>query len=227
MFIGHAAVGFAAKKWAPRASLAWLLAAPWLLDLLWPVFLLARLESVRARPDAASPFLTLDFVSYPWSHSLVMALVWSLLFGLAYAGATRDRAGAWVVGALVASHWLLDVIVHVPDLPLWPGPSPLLGFGLWRLPAYAMFVEGVLFVAGLAVYVSVTRPKDALGNILLAALVAVLLAGYWLSLGGGPAPSTAAVAWTMIGFGLVVVPWAAWIERHRRLAGADDQSRML
>ena len=74
MFIGHAATGFAAKKLAPRASLAWLLVAPWLLDFLWPAFLVLGIERVRPRA-AASPFLNLEFVSYPWSHSLLMALV--------------------------------------------------------------------------------------------------------------------------------------------------------
>jgi hypothetical protein len=227
MFIGHAAVGFAAKRWAPRASLAWLLAAPWLLDFLWPVSLLLGAERVRPRPDAVSPFLNLEFVAYPWSHSLLMALAWAALFGVLYARATRDRRGAWILAALVVSHWLLDFLVHVPDLPLVPGPSPRVGLGLWRFPAYTMFVEGVMFVGGLAVYVGCTRPRDAWGNVGLAGLVATLLGIYWLSLSGGAPPGAAAIAWTMLAFGAVVVPWAAWIERHRRPAGDEDQSRML
>ena len=217
MFIGHAAVGFAARRWAPRASLAWLLAAPWLLDLLWPVFLLLGIEKVAPQP-AVSPFLTLSFVSYPWSHSLVMALAWSVLLALVYARTTRDRRGAIVIGALVASHWALDAVVHVPDLPLWPGPSPLVGLGLWRWPAITMFVEGILFIGGLAIYGATTRPRDRTGNIALAALVAVLLGLYWLSLSGSPPPSTAAIAWTTLVFGALVVPWGAWIERHREAA---------
>jgi hypothetical protein len=221
MFIGHAAAGFAAKRWAPRASLAWLLAAPWLLDLLWPVFLLLGTEKVTPQASA-SPFLSMAFTSYPWSHSLVMALFWSVVAGAAYGRVTRDRAGALVIGALVASHWLLDLIVHVPDLPLWPGRSPLLGLALWRLPALTMFVEGVLFVGGLALYVSATRPRDRTGNLALAALVAALLGLYWASLSGGPPPSTQAVAWTMLAFGAAIVPWAAWIERHRRSATHED-----
>jgi len=223
MFIGHAAAGFAAKKLAPRASLAWLLVAPWLLDFLWPLFLAAGIARVRPRA-AASPFLNLDFVFYPWSHSLLMALVWAALFGFAYARATRDRRGAMVVSALVVSHWAMDLLVHVPDLPLWPGPSPLFGLGLWRLPAYAMFVEGLLFVGGLAVYVGCTRPLDRTGNLALGGLVAFLLGIYWLSLSGGAPPSNLAIAGTMLVFGGILVPWAAWVDRHR---GEADQSRML
>ena len=221
MFIGHAAVGFAAKRWAPRASLAWLLAAPWLLDLLWPLFLLLGIEKV-APQASVSPFLNLRFVSYPWSHSLVLALVWSALAAALYARTTRDRQGAIVIGALVASHWLLDLVVHVPDLPPWPGSSARYGLGLWRWPAVTMFVEGVLFVGGLAVYVSTTRPKDRTGNLALAALVAAVLGIYWASLSGSPPPGTAAIAWTMLLFGALVVPWAAWIDRHRRVATAED-----
>ena len=215
MFLGHAAAGFAARRLAPRASLAWLLAAPWLLDLLWPVFLLLGLEKV-APQVSASPFLNLSFTSYPWSHSLVMALAWGVVAGAVYARFARDRAGAFVIGALVVSHWALDLVVHVPDLPLWPGPSPLFGLGLWRWPAVTMFVEGVLFVGGLALYVGATRPRDRTGNLALAALVAALLGLYWASLSGGPPPSTPAIAWTMLAFGAAVVPWAAWIERHRK-----------
>ena len=227
MFLGHAAAGFAAKRWAPRTSLAWLLVAPWLLDLLWPVFLLLGLEKV-APQESVSPFLTMRFVSYPWSHSLLMAIVWAFVAGALYARMTRDRQGARVIAALVVSHWAMDWIVHVPDLPLWPGNSPHYGLALWRWPAVTMFVEGALFVAGLGLYVSATRPRDRTGNLALAGLMAALLGLYWASLSGGPPPSTPVIAGTMLIFGAVIVPWAAWIERHRRLVTPeDDQSRML
>src|SRR4029079_17169912 len=104
MFLGHAALGFAAKRAAPRTNLGWLLAAPYLADLLWPVFLLLGWERVRIDPGntAVTP---LDFTSYPWSHSLLMLAVWSLALGGLYAITRRDARGAWIVGALVASHW--------------------------------------------------------------------------------------------------------------------------
>jgi hypothetical protein len=225
LFIGHAAVGFAARKWAPRAPLAWLLTAPWLLDLLWPVFLLLGVE--RVRPQASvSPFLNLEFVSYPWSHSLLMALVWSLVFGGIYRAVTRDARGAFVIGLLVASHWVLDAVVHVPDLPLAPGLPARVGLGLWRFPALTMGIEGPMFVGGLALYVSCTRPRGRLGDLALAGLVAALLGLYFMSLSGSPPPSTTAIALTTLVFGALIVPWAMWIDRNREARPAG-QSRML
>jgi len=214
MFIGHAAAGFASKRLAPRASLAWLLAAPWLLDLLWPVFLLTGVERVRIDPGntAVTP---LDFVSYPWSHSLVMALVWSALFGAAYRRLTRDSRGAWIVGALVASHWVLDLVVHRADLPLVPGLPLKVGLGLWNSVVGTLAVEGGLFTLGLAIYLWATRARDLQGTIGLWALVVFLLGMYAANLGGPPPPNSSAIAWVTLAFGALLVPWAMWIERHR------------
>jgi hypothetical protein len=220
MFIGHAAVGFAARRWAPRANLAWLLTAPWLLDLLWPVFLLLGVECVRPQASV-SPFLAMEFVSYPWSHSLLMAIVWGIVLGGIYRAVTRDPRGAWVVGVLVVSHWVLDAVVHVPDLPLVPGLPARVGFGLWRYPALTMGVEGLMFIGGLAVYVACTRPRDRMGDLALAGLVAALLGLYFTSLSGGPPPSTTAVAVTTLLFGALIVPWAMWIDRHREARPGD------
>ncbi|MFZ0796374.1 MAG: metal-dependent hydrolase [Terriglobales bacterium] len=98
------------------------------LDLLWPVFLLLGLEHVRVAPGTTK-VQALDFYDYPLSHSLIMAVGWSLLVGLSYYMVRRYRSGAWVVGSLVLSHWFLDLLVHRPDLPLWPG-GPKYGLGL-------------------------------------------------------------------------------------------------
>src|SRR5262245_28770599 len=106
MFIGHFAVGFAAKRAAPRASLGTYVAAAVFLDVLWPVFLLLGIEKVRIDPGntAVTP---LDFVSYPWSHSLLMAAVWSLVFAGVHYGIRRDPFTAKVLGSVVFSHWIL------------------------------------------------------------------------------------------------------------------------
>src|ERR1700746_1894355 len=93
MFIGHFAVGFAAKKFAPRTSAAVLLAAPLFLDLLWPVFLLLGWEQVRIDPGNTR-YTPLDLWDYPWSHSLLMAVVWATGFALILYGITRYGPGA-------------------------------------------------------------------------------------------------------------------------------------
>src|SRR5918911_4078452 len=115
MFIGHLAVGFAAKRVAPRAGLAPLMAAPVLLDLVWPLFVLAGAEEVRIAPGhtAVTP---LEFVSYPWSHSLAAAAVWAALFAGLYVARTRYAAGAAAIAVGVVSHWVLDFATHAPDM---------------------------------------------------------------------------------------------------------------
>src|SRR6185436_7872623 len=122
MFVGHFAVGLASKRLAPRSSEGVLLLAPLFLDVIWPVFLATGLESVRIDPGNTA-FTPLDLHDYPWSHSLVMSLVWSVLFGLGYYAFSRYRRGAVVIGLGVFSHWVFDFVTHRPDMPLWPGSA--------------------------------------------------------------------------------------------------------
>jgi hypothetical protein len=213
MFIGHAAVGFASKAGAPRGSLGWLLAAPFLLDFLWPVFLLLGIEHVTIErgPNA---FLNFSFDSYPWSHSLAMAVGWALVYGALAHFFTRSAAVGWVSALGVVSHWICDAIVHRPDLPLWPGSSIFVGMGLWNSVPGTLAVELPMFAAGVWLYVKATRPKDAVGRWALAALVAVLLFFYAGAAFGPPPPNVAAVAIGTLAI-LVFVPWAIWIDRHR------------
>ncbi len=130
MFIGHFALGFAAKRAAPRLSLATLFAAAQFADLLWPFLLAAGVEQVRIVPGITA-FTPLDFISYPYSHSLLALVIWGVLFGAICAVIVRDRRVMLVVAALVVSHWVLDWITHRPDMPLYPG-SVKVGLGLWN-----------------------------------------------------------------------------------------------
>src|SRR3989339_132004 len=120
MFIGHYAVALAAKKGAPKVSLGTLFIAAQLVDLLWPLFLLLGLEHVRIDPGNTA-FTPLDFYDYPITHSLVGAVGWSMLLGGVYYGFRRERKSAVVIGLVVFSHWILDLITHRPDLPLGLG----------------------------------------------------------------------------------------------------------
>jgi membrane-bound metal-dependent hydrolase YbcI (DUF457 family) len=216
VFIGHNAVGFASKGAAPRTSLGWLMAAPMFLDLLWPIFLILGIEHVRIAPGDTK-FTPLDFYDYPWSHSLLMAIIWSVLFALAYFMRTRYAAGAVVLGFGVVSHWVCDFIVHRPDLPLYPG-GPKVGLGLWNRPRTAVLLEVALFVVGVAIYVRTTRARDRAGVIGLWSFIVVLLAIYAAASQGTPPPNLA----TLIGMalaGFLIPPWVAWIDRHREARG--------
>jgi len=146
LFIGHYAVGLAAKRFAPRTSLGVLIAAPILLDLLWPIFILTGLEQVRIDPGNTR-FTPLDFVSYPISHSLVAAIAWATLFAVFYFIYNRYQAGAVLIWIGVVSHWLLDVVTHRPDMPLYAG-GPQLGLGLWNRPAATIAVEAAMYAGG-------------------------------------------------------------------------------
>src|SRR5512140_353605 len=117
MFLGHIGVALAAKRAAPRTSLGTLVAASVWIDLVWPVLLLAGVERVRIDPGntAVTP---LDFEHYPFTHGAVAVAIWALAFGAAYLARTGYRRGAIVAAVLVASHWVLDAVVHRPDLPL-------------------------------------------------------------------------------------------------------------
>lgn len=214
MFIGHFAVGFVAKRAAPRASLGTYVAAGVFLDMLWPVFLLLGIEHVRIAPGitAFSPF---DFVDYPWSHSLLMAIVWSLVFGGGHYLFRKDRATAKVLGAVVFSHWILDWVTHRPDLPLAPGLSYRTGLSLWDSVPATVAIEVSLFLAAAWWYERSNEALDAIGRWAWYGLIGVLLVFYGASLGPPPAPGQE----RMIAMGTIAmwvfIPWAAWVDRHR------------
>jgi len=213
MFIGHFAVGFAAKKFAPRTSMALLLSAPLFLDMLWPIFVLAGWEQVRI-DSGNTRYTPLDFVHYPWSHSLLMSVVWASLFAGLYYTVARERAGTIAIWIGVVSHWVLDWVTHRPDMPLYPG-GPRLGLGLWNSIAGTMVVEISMFAAGVWLYAQTTRARDRIGKYALGAYVGLLLLLYISDRFSGPPRSVAAVAWVGIAAGAIFVPWAWWFDRHR------------
>jgi len=213
VFIGHYALGFAAKRFAPRTSLGTLFAAPTLADLLWPIFLLLGIEHAHVVPGA-NPFLTLWLDDYPYSHSLFALIVWGALFGYLYRAKTRNKRAGLVIGLLVVSHWVLDVVTHRPDIQLYPGGAKL-GLGLWNWPAATVIVESVMLIAGVAIYARATRARDAIGRWGLWGLIALLAASYYSSLFTPTPIDVRALAIGGIFFELVFVVVAWWVDRHR------------
>jgi len=216
MFIGHFGAAFGLKKAAPKVSLGVLFLAAQFVDLLWPTLLLAGVERVEIAPGITR-MTPLDFVHYPVSHSLLAAVGWALLFGLVYGLIRKYPAGGWVCGIAVLSHWLLDLLVHRPDLQLLPWDSIRVGLGLWNHPVVAIALETAIFVAGLWLYVRATKTRDKVGTWALVGLVAFLLAIHVSNIFGPPPPSVTAIAWVGHAQWLLVL-WAFWIDRHRRAA---------
>lgn len=214
MFLGHYGLAFGAKRAAPETSLGTLILAGNLADTVWPILLLLGVEQVRVVPGwmTTSP---LDFVSYPWSHSLLTQALGGLAFGGVVWALRRDMRAAVVTGLLVVSHWFLDMPFHRPDLPVWPG-GPKVGFSLWNSAAVTYGAEALLFGVGVWLYATRTKAKDRLGTVALWALVVFLVAVYGAAALGPPPPSPTALAWTGLVLWLLV-PWAYFIDRHRSL----------
>jgi hypothetical protein len=219
MFVGHFAVGFAAKPIAPKVSLATLILATALADVLWIVFFTAGLEQVVIEPGLMAAN-SLNLVSVPFSHGLVMDVVWALLFAGLYFAARRDSRGAGVIFAAVLSHWILDVVSHRPDMPLAPGSDIRFGLGLWNSRLATLIVEGTLWFAAVAVYVRATRPRGPAGLYAFWPVIVVLTAFWLISLRGDPPPSLGFLAAFNVIFMAVILAWAAWMNRARLMQRA-------
>jgi membrane-bound metal-dependent hydrolase YbcI (DUF457 family) len=213
MFIGHFAVGLAAKKFDSSISLGTAFIAVQFLDLLWPLLVLFGIEQVDVDPGNTA-FTPLHFVYYPYSHSLVFTCCWSILFGLLYYLITRKLNSSVIISLLVLSHWLLDLITHTTDLPLSPWSDMKMGFGLWNSIVFSIIVEVSLFLFGTYLYIKATTPKNRKGKILFWSLIIFLLFTYVSNIVGPLPPSGKDVALVAISMWLLV-GWGYWIERNR------------
>ena len=217
MFLGHFAVAFAAKPLVPRASLALLIIAAQLADVLWPIFVALGLEEVRISPGNTA-FTPLEFVSYPYSHSLLMLAVWAVLLGIISRQLIPHRAAVPVVAGLVVSHWVLDWVTHRPDMPLLLS-GPRFGLGLWNSIRATLVVELIMFAAGVWIYARATRAMTASARWGFVALIVFLLVVYLANVFAGAPPSVAAVYIAALVGSLLIAAWAWWIDRSRVSAG--------
>ncbi len=212
MFLGHFALGFAAKKAAPVVSLGMLFLAAQFVDLLWPTLLLLGVERVAVVPGI-TVVTPLDFEHYPVTHSLVAGAFWASFLAIIYALIGRNLRGAWLVAALVLSHWFLDLVVHRPDLPIVPGGLKV-GLGLWNSLPWSLVVEFGLFALGVWLYARSTVAKNRTGTWALWSLVAFLAVVYVANIFGPPLPGAGAIAVAGHATWLLVL-WGFWVDRNR------------
>jgi membrane-bound metal-dependent hydrolase YbcI (DUF457 family) len=213
MFVGHYAAAIAAKAAEPRAPLWTYVAGCQLLDIAWGVFVATGVETVRF--DATLPGSQLDLASMPWSHSLPAALVWAALAMAACRFLLRLPWGAAaMVGAVVASHWVLDLIVHRPDLPLWPG-GPEQGFGLWNLPLTEMALEmGLVALAAIA-WTACLKASGSRAITAFVFVIVLIVIGMLAGLPMNSDPGALAIGVTAVIIYLVVAGLSLFFDRPR------------
>jgi len=217
MFIGHFGAGLSAKIIDPKPSLGTYFLAAQFIDLLWPVFLLFGLESVVIDPGNTA-FTPLNFEYYPFSHSFIAVLTYGIIFGGVYFALKKNLRAAVILGLLVLSHWILDLITHRPDLPIAFGDSVKVGFGLWNSILFSILFEGAIFVGGAYLYFKVTDAKNRKGSFGLWGLLIFVSLIYISNIFGPPPPSVEPIAY--IGMAQwMIIAWAYWIDKNRTVKG--------
>jgi hypothetical protein len=221
LFIGHYAVAYALRPIEKRLSLGWLFIAVMLVDILWSGFILLGIEQARIleHPAIAVPY---EFISYPFSHSLLAAFFWAgltfvLLRWIPLADGTTKVRVATVMAIAVLSHWFCDFLVHEPELPLWSNAIKV-GLGLWDYPLVAYVLEALMFIVGVGIYLRNTRGRTFGGRWGMVIFAAMLFLLFTLTTFGGGVPpgmTTAAVIGIVMQIAFAVI--AGWLDGKRRL----------
>ncbi len=204
MFIGHWAPALAVAARCKRPGLGTLFIAAQLVDWAFFLFVLLGVEKMRLNP-AISAVSPLDLYSMPYTHSLVGALAWSAGFAVLVWLMLRDGTAGLLAGAVVLSHWLLDLLVHVPDLTIAGGSSKL-GFGLWNYPAIEMPLELAITFGALWLYVRARQPLLGRALVLGALMLALQLFNWFGPVAPEVTPGTSFLAF--VAYGLVTL--AGW-----------------
>ncbi len=163
MFIGHYAAALALKQVEKKTSLGMLFLAVQWADILYFPLVVLGIEKLNIVPHfTKSNHLDLEY--FPFSHGLLGSIIWAILTFLGFKLITKETRVAVVMAVAVLSHWFLDLVVHVPDLPLWDDTSPKLGLGLWNYPLVAYVIEAAMLIIGVWLYLSGTKPKSTGGK---------------------------------------------------------------
>jgi hypothetical protein len=226
MFIGHYGVALAGKRASPRLSLGLVFLAVQFLDVLFAIFVLLGIEKLRI-VHGFTPYNPYDLYWMPYTHSLVGAVVWSALAGWLWwvaAGrvpARERRLASFVLGTAVFSHFLLDVPMHTPDMPLWPGAgAPKIGLGLWNHRGAAIAAELAVLVVGGWIYLRASRPRSRFARV-GTVVFAIVLAALTVATPFQPDPkSPGAFAATALAAYVGIAVAAALVDRGREITGA-------
>ena len=215
MFVGHYGPSFAAKAAKTSIPLWVLFIAVQLLDVFWGIFVLLGIEKVRIIPGitATNP---LDLYYMPYTHSLLGAMLWSAGAAIAYYLFRKadGLTAAALVGVAVFSHWVLDWLVHRPDLPLYDN-SLKVGLGLWDYPAYAFLLEIAVLFSGMYLYMKATTrvaPGGTFGFVIFGFIMLAIQAYVFF---GPPPVSDKAAAMTALVSYFVFAGTSFWLERKR------------
>jgi hypothetical protein len=216
MGIGHAAVALAASRIEPRINVGVLIFAALFADFLLWVLVAVGVEQVHVPADfAARHYLTFTF---PYSHGLVSLLIWGVLLGAVVCWIDRRgrKLAFWVLAALVFSHFLLDALVHVPELPLIGENSPKIGLALWNHLPLELLLETIMAAAGLAIYLRL--PGSILNRYGIAGFTILLTGLTWLPLWMTQAPPASRLNW-IFPLLFAVIPY---IFDRKRVAAAQS-----
>ncbi len=196
------------------------IAAAFLLDIVLWIFVLLGLESVTIPANFARTHQA-QFV-FPYSHGLLASVAWSALAGVVglvvYSRLQTSRRAAVLIAAAVLSHWILDALVHRPELPLAGSTSRSVGLGLWNTMPLALTLEAVILAGGLCLFISGAKPIRG-KSIALAVLCLVVMTFTALGMTMAPAPPSAkAMAASSLGTLILVCALGCWLGRAARRA---------
>lgn len=216
MFVGHYAVALALKKFEKRVSLGILFLAVQFVDILFMPFVLLGIERMNIVPNfTQSTHFELEYM--PYTHSLLGSATWAAAAYVVFRWLfVKDKSVAFVVALAIFSHWILDLVTHTPDLPLWSDDSVKLGLGLWNNAAAAFALEAIFLVGALWLYLKATRAPTRLGKYGMSVFVVLLiLMNIWNIY--GPPPQGGQVELAIMGLSayFLFAAVAFWLDRKR------------
>ncbi len=191
MFVGHYSVAFAAKSERNKIPLWVLFIAVQFLDYIWATLVLLGIEKLRVIKGFTAGSM-LDSYFHPYSHGLIAAIAWSAIAAVVYKaicsrhGCHYRKSAALIVGLAVFSHWVLDLIAHPRDLPIYDNTWKV-GFGMWnyRDPEFAL--EIALVAGGIIIYLA----RNVIPPIRRMAIIAFGIALVIVQIGDTYVPRTA------------------------------------